>query len=108
MLHMICGGKFTREADSHRLQAKCDSQSNNRISCSNKEDAAKTACSANAVSTETKENGKHLTVANAPIEEILEYINEKDNAAAQAAANKAAKRARQKQRKQVLLCYSFF
>uniref|UniRef100_A0A9J2NZD8 EF-hand domain-containing protein n=1 Tax=Ascaris lumbricoides TaxID=6252 RepID=A0A9J2NZD8_ASCLU len=81
-------------------EAKCDSQSNNRISCSNKEDAAKTACSANAVSTETKENGKHLTVANAPIEEILEYINEKDNAAAQAAANKAAKRARQKQRKQ--------
>lgn len=35
------------------------------------------------------------------IEEILEYINEKDTAAAQAAASKAAKRARQKLRKQV-------
>ncbi|VDK80066.1 unnamed protein product, partial [Litomosoides sigmodontis] len=35
-----------------------------------------------------------------PIEEILDYINEKDIVAAQAAASKAAKRARQKLRKQ--------
>lgn len=36
-----------------------------------------------------------------PIEEILDYINEKDIVAAQATASKAAKRARQKLRKQV-------
>ncbi len=40
-------------------------------------------------------------IPDTPIEEILDYINEKDIAAAQAAANKAAKRARQKLRKQV-------
>ncbi|VIO87184.1 Uncharacterized protein BM_BM7746 [Brugia malayi] len=39
-------------------------------------------------------------IPDTPIEEILDYINEKDIAAAQAAANKAAKRARQKLRKQ--------
>ncbi|KAL3982579.1 hypothetical protein ACH3XW_47705 [Acanthocheilonema viteae] len=39
-------------------------------------------------------------IPDTPIEEILEYINEKDIVAAQAAANKAAKRARQKLRKQ--------
>ncbi|EJW83598.1 hypothetical protein WUBG_05492, partial [Wuchereria bancrofti] len=39
-------------------------------------------------------------IPDTPIEEILDYINEKDIAAAQTAANKAAKRARQKLRKQ--------
>uniref|UniRef100_A0A8R1XWX1 Uncharacterized protein n=1 Tax=Onchocerca volvulus TaxID=6282 RepID=A0A8R1XWX1_ONCVO len=48
-----------------------------------------------------QESKKSLTVVpDAPIEEILDYINEKDIAAAQAAASKAAKRARQKLRKQ--------
>uniref|UniRef100_A0A915PMT4 Uncharacterized protein n=1 Tax=Setaria digitata TaxID=48799 RepID=A0A915PMT4_9BILA len=40
-------------------------------------------------------------IPDAPIEQILDYINEKDNVVAQAAASKAAKRARQKLRKQV-------
>lgn len=62
-----------------------------------------------------QESKKSLTVVpDAPIEEILDYINEKDIAAAQAAASKAAKRARQKLRKQVgifilaCFCLSFF
>uniref|UniRef100_A0A0N4V8P6 Stress response protein NST1 n=1 Tax=Enterobius vermicularis TaxID=51028 RepID=A0A0N4V8P6_ENTVE len=38
--------------------------------------------------------------SDAPIEVILNYINEKDNAVPRAATNKAAKRARQKLRKQ--------
>ncbi|VDP11740.1 unnamed protein product [Onchocerca flexuosa] len=48
-----------------------------------------------------QESKKSLAVVpDAPIEEILDYINEKDIVAAQAAASKAAKRARQKLRKQ--------
>ncbi|KAM3725694.1 Uncharacterized protein ACO02O_02542 [Dirofilaria immitis] len=48
-----------------------------------------------------QESKKSLVVIpDAPIEEILDYINEKDIAAAQTTASKAAKRARQKLRRQ--------
>lgn len=54
----------------------------------------------------TNEESKKLPIiiSDAPIEEILDYINEKDNAATQAATSKAAKRARKKLRKQVGNC----
>ncbi|MCP9265730.1 hypothetical protein DINM_021106 [Dirofilaria immitis] len=49
-----------------------------------------------------QESKKSLVVIpDAPIEEILDYINEKDIAAAQTTASKAAKRARQKLRRQI-------
>ncbi|EJD76071.1 hypothetical protein LOAG_16904 [Loa loa] len=47
-----------------------------------------------------KSKKSSAVIPDTPIEEILDYINEKDIAAAQAAASKAAKRARQKLRKQ--------
>ncbi|VDM46539.1 unnamed protein product [Toxocara canis] len=83
-------------------EGKSESQSKNRSNCQDKQDLTKMVDKekTNTDATETTEEAKPVTVGDAPIEEILDYINEKDNAVAQAAASKAAKRARQKQRKQ--------
>ncbi|VDK47322.1 unnamed protein product [Anisakis simplex] len=83
-------------------EAKSESQSKNRSSCADKQNSFKSDDKTETKSEETRTNVdlKPVTVADAPIDEILDYINEKDNALAQAAATKAAKRARQKQRKQ--------
>lgn len=57
---------------------------------------------AERVNADSVESNMKIPLAIAPIDEILDYINEKDVLAAQVAANRAAKRARQKQRKQVV------